>query len=79
MITYKSVTETDNHTITTVNTQDSYIQNTISDLQNTSQQQQQLLEDLQTQHQRQQQRLDEHTTRANESDIKTTPTDLTVV
>jgi hypothetical protein len=68
-MTYKSVTETENHTITTVNTQDSYIQDTISNLQNTSQQHQQLLEDLQTQHQRQQQRLEEQTARANESDI----------
>jgi chromosome segregation ATPase len=66
-MTYKSVTETDNHTITTVNTQDSYIQDTISDLQNTSQQHQQLLEDLQTQNQQQQQSLVQHSAQIEET------------
>jgi hypothetical protein len=67
-MTYKSVTETDNHTITTVNTQDSYLQDTISDLQNTSQQHQQFLEDLQTQHQQHQQRLVQHSAQIQETD-----------
>jgi hypothetical protein len=65
-LTYKSVTETDNHTITTVNTQDSYLQDTISELQNTSQQHQQVLEELQIQHQQQHQLLEQHTTSVND-------------
>jgi hypothetical protein len=66
-VTYKSVTEADNHTVTTVNTQESYIQDTLSYLQNMGQQHQQVLDDLQTTSQRHQQLLDQHSTTVTET------------
>jgi hypothetical protein len=65
-MSYKSVVETDTHTITTVNTQDSYLQDTISDLQNTSQQHQQSIEDLQTCNQQHKNAINQQATKLDE-------------
>jgi hypothetical protein len=59
-VSYKAAIETDNNTVTTVNTQESYTQDTISELQNTSQQHQQTIDDLQTKTQQHQQSIAAH-------------------
>jgi chromosome segregation ATPase len=67
-VSYKSVVDNDTLTVTTVNTQDSYLQDTISDLQNASQQHQQILDELQATNNRHQQLLTEHNTSLEEVD-----------